>query len=113
MSRCCSLAIAATRAPGPFPVVRFDEGLQLEVVRWELALDEDGDHALKTPTGLKFAGFMENGAAKAIFEQVGQAQVQTTLQEFDVHGTAGLPLPADKLEKMKRAAAAAPKDGSK
>lgn len=107
------LAIAATRGAGPFPVVRFDEGLQLEVVRWELALDEDGDHALKTPTGLKFAGFMENGAAKAIFEQVGQAQVQTTLQEFDVHGTAGLPLPADKLEKMKRAAQAAPKDGSK
>ncbi len=107
------LAIAATRSPGPLPVVRFDEGLQLEVVRWELALDEDGDHALKTPSGLKFAGFMENGAAKAIFEQVGQAQVQTTLQELDMHGTAGLPLPADKLEKMKRAAAAAPKDGSK
>jgi hypothetical protein len=107
------LAIAATRAAGPFPVVRFDEGLQLEVVRWDLALDEDGDHALKTPTGLKFAGYMENGAAKAIFEQIGAAQIQTTLQEFDVHGGAGLPLPADKLERMKKAAAAPKKDGSK
>ncbi|MBM3991123.1 MAG: amidohydrolase family protein [Planctomycetes bacterium] len=107
------LAIAATRGAGAFPVVRFDEGLQLEVVRWELALDEDGDHAIKTPTGVKFAGFMEQGAAKAIFEQVGQVQVQTTLLEFDLHGTAGLPLPADKLERMKRAAQTEPKDGKK
>jgi hypothetical protein len=95
------MLLAHTRGTGPFPVLRFDEGLELEVVRWDLALDDDGDHAFRTPQGLKLAGFAENGALKAVVEQRGQTGMQTTSMEIDAHGGAGLPLPADKLALMR------------
>jgi hypothetical protein len=97
------LLLGHVRSPGPFPVVRFDEGLQMEVVRWDLAFDDDGDHAFRTPGGLKLARFEDYGALKAVVEQVGAGAMQTTLMEVDRHGGEGLPLPASKLELARKA----------
>jgi hypothetical protein len=109
------MLLAHTRAPGAFPVLRFDEGLEVEVVRWDLALDDDGDHAFRTPQGLKAAGFFENGALKMVVEQSGQSSLQTMSMEIDDRGGAGLPLPEDKLALMRKAAkaqgASSPRDG--
>lgn len=96
------LLLGHTRSPGQFPIVRMEEGLQLEVVRWDLALDDDGDHTFKTPGGLKLVGFEEYGAIQAVVEQVGSGGVQTTLMEVDLHGGPGYPLPAGKLELKRR-----------
>lgn len=104
------LLLGHTREEGHFAIVRMEEGLQLEVVRWDLALDEDGDHSFRTPSGLKFVGYEEYGAIQAVVEQVGAGALQTTLMEVDQHGGPGLPLPAAKLA-LKRAKPAASGDG--
>lgn len=51
------MLIANAHGEGPMPILRFDEALELEVVRWDLALQADGGHWLRTPTGRKFAAF--------------------------------------------------------
>lgn len=108
------LLLAHTREAGHFPVARLYEGVELEVVRWDLALDDDGDHKFATPAGWRFAGFEENGALKAVVEQVGQGFEQTTSMEVDAHGGPGLPPPESKLALMRKAReAGAPADGAK
>jgi hypothetical protein len=98
------MLLANTRGAGVMPVLRFDEGLELEVVRWELALDDDGDHKFRTPQGLRWAGFNENGSLKVEAERQGAGMVQTNSVEIDAHGGPGLPLPEDKLALMRKAA---------
>jgi hypothetical protein len=101
-----AMLLAHTRKPGHFPVLRFDEALELEVVRWDLALDEDGDHIFKTPRGLVLAGFQENGALKGLVDQTGSGAITTTSVAIDDLGGGGLPLSAEKLALMRAGAGA-------
>jgi len=96
------MLLAHTQGPGHFPVLRFDQGLELEVVRWDLALDDDGDHVFRTPTGFKAAGFQENGALMAVLEESSGTSVTTGSMEIDDHGGPGLPLPEAKLALMRK-----------
>jgi len=98
------MLLAHTRGPGHFPVVRFYEGLQLEVVRWDLAINEQGDYGFKTPGGLKLASFQENGALRVSIEQLGATQSQTTRDGAGRARRPGLPL-ADEIRAKLRAAA--------
>ncbi|MCY3003514.1 MAG: amidohydrolase family protein, partial [Planctomycetota bacterium] len=98
------IVIGRTRQAGPMPVVRFDEGLQLEVVRWDVSFDDDGDHKFRTPSGFRIASFLENGAPKVVLQQLGSSQAQTTLTSVDTHGTEGYSLPPEKLERMRKQA---------
>jgi hypothetical protein len=98
------MLLAHTRAAGQMPILRFDEGLELEVVRWDLALDEVAGHYFRTPQGLRFASFYEDGSLKAVAEQQGAGMLQTNSMEIDVHGGPGLPLPPDKLALVRKAA---------
>ncbi len=100
------MLLALTRKPGAFPVMRFHEGLELEVVRWDLAINPEGDHGFKTPTGLKLCAFDPSGVVKVLVEQLGASESQTTLLDFDTHGGAGLGLPEETLAKLRAAAAA-------
>lgn len=104
------MLLALTRKPGAFPVMRFHEGLELEVVRWDLAINPEGDHGFRTPTGLKVAVFDPSGAVRVLAEQLGTSQSQTTLLEFDTHGGAGLGLPEETLAKLRAAAERANED---
>ena len=87
------LLLAHIGEEGPLPILRFDEALELEVVRWDLKLEEDGDHALRTPNGFKLASFEENGALRAGLEVAGAAQTQVVSTEIETYGGPGLPLP--------------------
>ena len=91
------MLLAHTEGAGHFPVLRFDQALELEVVRWDLALDDDGDHVFRTPRGIKAAGFQENGALMAVLEQSGGSAVTTSSMEIEDNGGPGLPLPEEKL----------------
>jgi len=87
------MLLAQFQAPGRFPVLRFDEALELEVVPWELALDGEGGHAFKTPAGLVFVGFDEIGAPQAVVEQRGNGAITTRSLEATASGGPGLPIP--------------------
>lgn len=100
------LLLAHVAKEGPMPVLRFDEALELEVVRWDLRLEEDGDHALRTPQGYKLASFDENGALRAALEVAGAAQTQLVSTEIDAFGGPGLPLPEAKRQRVHAARAA-------
>ncbi|HVS18772.1 MAG TPA: hypothetical protein VMT18_09250, partial [Planctomycetota bacterium] len=108
------LLLAHVGRPGALPILRFDEALELEVVRWDLKLEEDGDHALRTPQGYKLASFDERGALRAALEVSGAAQTTLVSTEIDALGGPGLPLSEDKLALVRAAraaeAAAATKD---
>jgi len=98
------MLLAHTRGNGQMPILRFDEGLELEVVRWDLLLDSGAGHKFRTPQGARFAGFNEDGSLKAVVENLGSGMVQTSSVEIDAHGGPGLPLPDDKLAMMRKAA---------
>jgi hypothetical protein len=100
------LVIAHLASDGPMPILRFDEGLELEVVRWDLKQEEDGDHAVRTPNGMKWASFDENGAVRAAVDLQGQARADLVSMEIDSLGGPGLPLPPAKLERIRKARAA-------
>jgi hypothetical protein len=87
-------------------VLRFDQALEPEVVRWELGLDPGAGHVLRTPAGLKLAAFLENGALRALVEYTGSGAVTTQTTLLDDMGGAGLPLPENKLAMLRAAAAA-------
>lgn len=103
------MLLALTRKPGAFPVMRFHEGLELEVVRWDLAVNPDGDHGFRTPSGMKLCALDASGAVKVLVEQLGAGEAQTTLLELDVHGGPGLGLPEETLAKLRAAAERAAK----
>lgn len=90
------LVLAHTAKDGPLPVLRLDEALELEVVRWDLRLEEDGDHALRTPQGYKWASFDVNGSLRAALDVSGGAEATIVSTEVDTLGGPGLPLPANK-----------------
>jgi hypothetical protein len=106
------LMLAQTRSTGGFPVMRFDVNLEPEVVRWDLAFDENGDHAFKTPFGLSYAKIdKDTGAIAAMVEQLGAGAASTNQLELDLHGGKGLPIPESKLRKAREAKAANEKSG--
>jgi hypothetical protein len=100
------LVLAHTAEDGPLPVLRLDEALELEVVRWDLRLEQDGDHALRTPQGYKWASFDENGSLRAALDVSGGAEATIVSTEVDTLGGPGLPLPADKLARVRASLAA-------
>jgi hypothetical protein len=100
------LVLAHIGVAGPLPVLRFDEALELEVVRWDLRLEEDGDHALRTPQGFKWASFEENGALRAALDASGGAEATLVATEIDALDGPGLPLPEPKLQAVRSARAA-------
>jgi hypothetical protein len=100
------MLIAHARKAGPMPVLRFDEALELEVVRWDLALQEDGGHWLRTPSGRKFAAFRADGALKAAADWQGGGVTKVESRSIEDHGGPGLPLPEDKRKAVLAAEAA-------
>lgn len=100
------MLLAVTRKPGAFPVIRFHEGLELEVVRWDMLVTEHGDHGFRTPTDVRIGAFNEFGAVQKLVVQLGATETHTSLLEFDTHGGVGLELPADVLAKVRATAAA-------
>jgi hypothetical protein len=100
------MLIANSRQPGPMPVLRFDEALELEVVRWDLKLQDDGGHWLRTPSGKKFAAFRPDGALKAGADWQGGGVTKVESRSIDDHGGPGLPLPEDKRKAVLAAEAA-------
>lgn len=100
------LLLANIGKDGPLPVLRLDEALELEVVRWDLRMEEDGDHALRTPQGYKWASFDVNGSLRAALDVSGGAEATIVSTEIDTLGGPGLPLPAGKLERVRASLAA-------
>ena len=100
------LALAQFQGEGAFPVLRFDQGLEAEVVRWELALNPDGDHVIRTPVGLELASFAENGTPRILVHQTGSGSVTTQFHELSTLGGPGPGLPEEKLALVRAARAA-------
>jgi len=101
------MLLAHARGEGALPILRFDEALELEVVRWDLALQEDGGHWLRTPNGRKFAAFRPDGALKAAGDWQGSGFSKIESRSIDAQGGPGLPLPEGKRELVLAAEAAA------
>ncbi len=99
------MLLAHTRAGGALPVIRFDEGLELEVVRWDLALEDDGDHWLRTHNGRKFAAFREDGALLLAWDWQGTSLRKVESLSLEALDPRGAPLPEDKLARMRAARA--------
>ncbi len=97
------LCIAATQNGGPFSVMEFHAGLELEVVRWDLRLERDGAHYLRTPEGVKWARFDERGALKELSEQRGSSGVKTLGTNTLAKDRAGLPFSAAKQSAIEAA----------
>ena len=97
------IMIGATRGNGPFPVLTFHESLQMEVVRWELGLEPDGAHYLRTPSGVKWARFDPRGALLELSEQRGSAGVKTVGSNTLPESQPGLPFSDVKLREIERA----------
>lgn len=108
-----AMLLALTQKPGALAVMRFHEGLELEVVRWDFAINPEGDHGFRTPSGMKICALDPSGAVKVLVEQLGASEAQTTLLEFDVHGGKGLELPEETLAKLRAAAERAAKTDEK
>ena len=98
--------IALTQNGGPFPVMTFHEGLEMEVVRWELALDGDGSHLLRTPEGPKGARFDARGALILLQEQRGSGAIETRGTNTLAKERAGLPFGPSKLAAIEKARSA-------
>ncbi|HUR28845.1 MAG TPA: amidohydrolase family protein [Planctomycetota bacterium] len=96
------LVLAATQDGGPFPVVALHESLEMEVVRWDLALEHDGAHYLRTPEGVKWARFDERGALLELSEQRGSSGVRTTGSNTLAKERPGLPFSAAKQKEIAR-----------
>jgi hypothetical protein len=101
------LLLGQSEAQGALAVLRFDEGLELEVVRWDAALNADGDLVIKTPSGLKLASFAENGGLRVLLDQTGSGSITTQMLELETLGGPGLGLPARLLERLRAARAPA------
>ncbi len=96
------LVLAQTARPGALFIAQIHEGVELEVVRWEVALEKNGDHKFATPSGWRLASFEPNGALKVVWEQVGKSGgLQTANMELDLHGGAGLPMSEAKLQLLR------------
>jgi hypothetical protein len=98
-----AMLLAHTRGEGSFFVLRFDQGLEGEVVRWDLALEPDGDRWLRTPSGLRAQRFLPSGALEAQRVQLGAHVLLTLSRELSESG-GGLPLAT-------KPRAGAPQDG--
>ncbi|MEO6708787.1 MAG: amidohydrolase family protein, partial [Planctomycetota bacterium] len=96
------LVIEATKDSGTFPVMTFHEGLEMEVVRWELSMGADGVHYLRTPEGPKIAAFDERGGIKGIREQSGSGTDETMGSNTLAKERPGLPFSASKLKEIER-----------
>jgi hypothetical protein len=110
------LVIAASQNGGPFPVMAFHESLEMEVVRWDLQLEHDGSHFLRTPEGVKWARFDERGALLEFSEQRGSSGVHTTGLNTLAKDRPGLPFSEAKKQEIARVLAqfeAAKKAGDK
>ena len=95
------MLLAHTRSEGELFVLRFHEGLELEVAQWKLELSPDGRHLLSTPGGPKFSSFREDGALELMLQRQGNAFVRTSSRNIDTLGGPGLPLPPEKLRRMR------------
>lgn len=97
------LLAAATQDGGPFPVITFHAGLEMEVVRWDLALDGSGAHLFRTPEGPKLARFDARGALTEVVEQRGSGGVETRGTNTLAKDRAGLPFSEAKRARIERA----------
>ncbi len=103
-----AMLLAHTQKAGRFFVLRMHEGLESEVGRWDLALEEDGDHWLRTPSGLRAARFDASGALETEWVQLGSGNLVTQTKTKDQAQAGGLPLPPEKLALLTQAQSAAP-----
>jgi hypothetical protein len=97
------LLIAASQDGGPFPVMVFHEGLEMEVVRWDLLLEPDGAHLLRTTEGPRFARFDPRGALLLLQEQRGSGGIETQGTNTLAKERPGLPFGPSKLQAIERA----------
>jgi hypothetical protein len=101
------LLLAQSGAEGAIAVLRFDEGLEPEVVRWDAALNPEGDLVIRTPVGLRVASFLENGGLRVLLDQTSSGSISTQVLELETFGGPGLGLPAEMLERLRAARAPA------
>ena len=76
---------------GSFSVVRFHEGLEIEIAEWKLELDENGQHMFLTPLGPRAATFTANGALADLVQRQGNAFTRAFVTEVETFGGPGLP----------------------
>ena len=79
-----------------FPVLVFHQALTPELVNWRMALDDQGNHQVRTHIGRLAFRFDDKGAPEKALMTAGRGGIQTVLLERDAFGGAGLPLSADK-----------------
>lgn len=80
-----------------FPVLTFHEALEPELSQWDMLIDVNGDHHVRTHLGRMAWRFDERGAPTLGRTQVGGAYTETRLVQGDEWGGAGLPFPPAKL----------------
>lgn len=85
------MMLAHAREPGEFHVVRFHEGLEIEIAEWKLELGEEGQHVFLTPLGPRAATFAENGAPTDLVQRQGNTFTRALVSEVETYGGPGLP----------------------
>ena len=101
------MLVGQTQVEGMYPVLRFYEGLELEVVAWVQEVDGAGVHRITTHAGVKLASFEENGAVAVLKEQTGSGVSDTLVLVDREFSGAGLPFTDAKRLAMAEAAARA------
>ena len=90
-----------------FSVVHLQEGLEAEPAMWAMAMDDKGNHLVRTHVGQDLFRLDEVGAPERGLFLVGPRNLELALLERNAFGGPGLPLPKDKLDRVLAAEAAA------
>ena len=91
-----ALLILGQSAPDDvLPVVELHPGFDAEPVHWSLALDEQGNHRVRTQIGFKAFRLDEVGALEFALTKVGTGVIETRKLSASAFGGAGLPVPPE------------------
>jgi len=89
-----ALLILGQTAPGEvLPVVELHPGFDAEPVNWSLALDQEGNHRVRTQIGFKAFRLDEVGGLEFALTKVGTGVIETRKLSTSAFGGAGLPVP--------------------
>jgi hypothetical protein len=87
------LILGQTPPDDVLPVVELHPGFDAEPVNWSLALDEQGNHRVRTQIGYKAFRLDEVGGIEFGLTKVGSGVIETRKLSVDAFGGAGLPVP--------------------
>jgi hypothetical protein len=106
------LILGYHKKPGKSHVLFFDD-YEPATGLWEMKLDQDALHLVRTPTGMMKVSFDEKGNIQEVQREAGNGILQTKPIEVKVVDGKGLPMSADKRALVPQAAKAAPADAPK